>query len=264
MERLGFEVNAEGQTLDYIKRAASIRDNHPTPVVPADLCDHGIDASRVGLCGICREDAVKKTAKAGQKYKRTGDSSTGEVIELQAVFPLDQSIAFLIVEAPHARYRKGLRGTVSFSDLDKNYTLIPAGSEPDALYWAGRKFLVLGTVGYQHGRAVCLIEDDGRPAAENGVDFSFCIRETDLRNGSWSAHPPRVAEGPAKGQIWECRDQVGRVGEQVRVVTLTDDPDGEIAVEFIVAKAATGYEAELGSDGSMEATEFAQRYKLVP
>lgn len=76
-------------------------------------------------------------------------------------------------------------------------------------------------------------------------------------------HLPRVVSEPAEGQTWECRDQVGRGGEQVRVVKLIDDPDGEVAVEFIVTKASTGYEAELGSGGSMEATEFAQRYKLV-
>lgn len=56
MERLGFEVSAEGQTLDYAKRAASIRDNHPTPVIPAELCSHGIKRGR--KCSICIEDAA--------------------------------------------------------------------------------------------------------------------------------------------------------------------------------------------------------------
>lgn len=72
-----------------------------------------------------------------------------------------------------------------------------------------------------------------------------------------------TAVEPAIEQVWECQDQVGRGGEQVRVTNLAADPDGETAVEFIVTKAARGYEAELGSNGSMEAQEFAQRYKLV-
>lgn len=158
----------------------------------ADVCSRSWVAE-IELCPQCGRSAAEHAPastggrlapKVGQRYRR----ADGDVVELKAVFPLDQSIAFLIVEAPNHTYRRGLRGTVSFSGLAEHYELVPSAA-PNALYWAGRKFLVLGTVGYQHGRAVCLIEDDGRPAVENGVDFSFCIRETDLRHGSWSARP---------------------------------------------------------------------------
>lgn len=70
--------------------------------------------------------------------------------------------------------------------------------------------------------------------------------------------------GPSAGQIWECVDLVGRTGEQVRVTavlepTLTENK----TVTFVVARAAKSFEAELGSDGSMESDEFTQRYKYV-
>lgn len=169
-------VTASGHTISLPAPPLEVSD------VPAELCDHGIDASRVGLCGICREDAAK-APKVGQRYRR----ADGDVVELKAVFPLDQSIAFLIVEAPNHTYRRGLRGTVSFSGLAEHYELAPSAA-PNALMWAGTRYLVLGTVDYQGGRAVRLIEDDDQPSSFGRIDFSFCIRETELRHGSWSAY----------------------------------------------------------------------------
>lgn len=42
-KRVGFEIDAQGQALDYAKRAMSIRDNHPTPVIPAGLRTHVVN-----------------------------------------------------------------------------------------------------------------------------------------------------------------------------------------------------------------------------
>ena len=58
--RLGYEIDDQGRALDYGKRAVSIRDNHPTPLldVPAELCGHGIKLGR--KCSICIEDAAPK------------------------------------------------------------------------------------------------------------------------------------------------------------------------------------------------------------
>lgn len=168
--------------VDDLGRHVHVTASGHTISLPAELCDHGIDASRVGLCGICREDAAK-APKVGQRYRR----ADGDVVELKAVFPLDQSIAFLIVEAPNHTYRRGLRGTVSFSGLAEHYELAPSAA-PNALMWAGTRYLVLGTVDYQGGRAVRLIEDDDQPSSFGRIDFSFCIRETELRHGSWSAY----------------------------------------------------------------------------
>lgn len=80
------------------------------------------------------------------------------------------------------------------------------------------------------------------------------------------AHAEALIENDARvaaDQVWECRDEVGRTGEQVRITSIYN-ADGGTHVEFIVSKAAKGYEAELGSDGSMEATEFKQRYQYLP
>jgi hypothetical protein len=93
--------------------------------VPADLCGHGIKRGR--KCSICTEDAAK-APKVGQRYRR----ADGDVVELKAVFPLDESIAFLVVQSPEHTYREGLRGTVSFSGLAENYKRVLHTCDPDA------------------------------------------------------------------------------------------------------------------------------------
>ena len=85
------------------------------------------------------------------------------------------------------RFRGEWVEDLGFAAMASNAHLIrpadEAGTEKrPALYWDGTRYLLLGTAGYQHGRCVWLVEDDGSP-----LDMAFPIREVDLRQGSWSA-----------------------------------------------------------------------------
>lgn len=64
---------------------------------------------------------------SGQTYMR----ADGDVIELAKVFPLDESIAYVVARSEEHTYRVGLRGSVSFTELRSDYRRVPDSGQ----YW---------------------------------------------------------------------------------------------------------------------------------